>query len=39
MKKKLKTGAAGVKGKLEYMTCNDRQCLPPDAVEFSILVK
>lgn len=29
-------GATVVKGSLEYMTCNDRKCLPPDNVEFSI---
>jgi len=35
----LKTsGATTVKGKLEYMTCNDHKCLPPDDVEFSIPV-
>lgn len=28
-----------VKGKLEYMACNDTQCLPPDKVVFSIPVK
>jgi hypothetical protein len=28
--------AAVVKGSLEYMTCNDKKCLPPDDVEFSI---
>lgn len=34
---KIKTpGATVVKGSLEYMTCNDRKCLPPDNVEFSI---
>jgi hypothetical protein len=34
---KLKTtGAIVVKGNLEYMTCNDHKCLPPDDVEFSI---
>ncbi|MCJ8208379.1 protein-disulfide reductase DsbD N-terminal domain-containing protein [Mucilaginibacter sp. RS28] len=38
-KVKLKKGAATVKGTLEYMTCNDKQCLPPDDVEFSIPVK
>lgn len=38
-KVKLKGGAATVKGKVEYMTCNDRKCLPPDEVEFSIPVK
>jgi len=36
---KLKAGQATVKGTLEYMTCNDHQCLPPDDVEFSIPVK
>jgi len=39
-KVKLKgAGATTVKGKVEYMTCNDRKCLPPDEVEFSISVK
>jgi hypothetical protein len=34
---KLKTaGATVVKGSLEYETCNDRKCLPPDDVDFSI---
>jgi thiol:disulfide interchange protein len=28
-----------VKGSLEFMVCNDEQCLPPDEVEFSIPVK
>ncbi|MDB4925995.1 protein-disulfide reductase DsbD domain-containing protein [Mucilaginibacter sp.] len=28
-----------VKGKLEYMTCNDEKCLPPDDIDFSIPVK
>jgi len=32
-------GATTVKGKVEYMTCNDRKCLPPDEVEFSVQVK
>jgi len=36
---KLKAGQAIVKGTLEYMTCNDHQCLPPDDVEFSVAVK
>ncbi|MCC8427020.1 protein-disulfide reductase DsbD N-terminal domain-containing protein [Mucilaginibacter sp. UR6-11] len=36
---KLKAGQVTVKGKLEYMTCNDKQCLPPETVEFSIPVK
>jgi len=34
------TGAnAIVKGTLEYMVCDDSQCLPPENVEFSIPVK
>lgn len=34
---KLKSAkATAVKGKLEFMTCNDSKCLPPDEVEFSI---
>jgi len=36
-KVKLKSAkAAAVTGKLEYMTCNDMKCLPPEEVEFSI---
>ncbi len=38
-KVKLKTGQATVKGSFEYMTCNDKQCLPPETIEFSIPVK
>jgi DsbC/DsbD-like thiol-disulfide interchange protein len=34
---KLKTpNASVVKGKLEYMTCNDKKCLPPEDIDFSI---
>jgi hypothetical protein len=29
-------GAAVVKGSLEYETCNDHKCLPPDDVDFTI---
>jgi len=39
---KVKLKGAGpylVKGKVEFMTCNDHKCLPPDEVEFSIPVK
>ena len=35
----LNSGLATVKGTLEYMTCNDHQCLPPDDIDFSIAVK
>jgi len=33
---KLKAGKATVKGQLEYMTCNDQKCLPPDNVDFTV---
>jgi len=36
---KLKAKQTTVSGKLEYMTCNDQKCLPPDDIEFSIPVK
>jgi thiol:disulfide interchange protein DsbD len=36
---KLKARQVTVSGKLEYMTCNDQKCLPPDDIDFSILVK
>ncbi|WP_158994130.1 protein-disulfide reductase DsbD domain-containing protein [Mucilaginibacter sp. L196] len=36
---KLKTGQANVTGTLEYMTCNDKQCLPPEDLQFSVPVK
>jgi len=36
---KLKVKQATVSGKLEYMTCNDQKCLPPDDIDFSIPVK
>jgi hypothetical protein len=38
-KVKLTGGEAIVKGTLEYMTCNNKQCLPPDDIDFSIPVK
>ncbi|MVN90946.1 protein-disulfide reductase DsbD N-terminal domain-containing protein [Mucilaginibacter aquatilis] len=38
-KVKLKAGAATVKGKVEFMSCNDRKCLPPDEVAFNVTVK
>jgi DsbC/DsbD-like thiol-disulfide interchange protein len=34
---KLKSANVSViKGKLEFMTCNDKKCLPPETVDFSI---
>lgn len=36
---KLKTATATVKGKLEYMTCNDQKCLPPEDLAFSVDIK
>ncbi|SEM85473.1 Disulphide bond corrector protein DsbC [Mucilaginibacter gossypiicola] len=38
-KVKLKNGQTSVNGTLNYMVCNDKQCLPPKDVEFSIPVK
>lgn len=37
---KIKLTAANptVKGSLEFMVCDDKQCLPPETVEFSILL-
>jgi len=36
---KLKSaGATTVKGQLEYMTCNDHKCLPPEDIDFTIPV-
>ena len=35
----LKSGKATVTGSLEYMTCNDHQCLPPEDIDFTIDVK
>lgn len=36
---KLNKAATTVKGKVEFMVCNDQQCLPPSEVAFSIPVK
>lgn len=36
---KLKAGQTVVNGTVEYMVCDDRQCLPPDEQAFSITVK
>ena len=34
---KLKSAkATTVKGQLEYMTCNDKKCLPPEDVDFTV---
>lgn len=38
-KVKLNKGETVVKGKLEFGVCNDKQCLPPAEVAFSIPVK
>jgi len=38
IKLKSATGAT-VKGQLEYMTCNDQKCLPPETVAFSVDIK
>ncbi len=31
-----KPGAKTVEGSLEYMVCNDEQCLPPKTIEFKV---
>jgi hypothetical protein len=36
---KLMGKTAVVKGNLEYMVCNDTQCLPPETINFSIHIK
>lgn len=36
---KLKRKTATIKGSVEFMVCNDKQCLPPEQVDFSIPVK
>lgn len=36
---KLNKAATTVKGTAEFMVCNDKSCLPPSEVSFSILVK
>ncbi len=38
-KVKLNKKETVVKGKVEFMVCDDKQCLPPDEVSFSIPVK
>lgn len=36
---RLKKPEVTVRGMLEYMTCNDHQCLPPEDLNFSVPVK
>jgi len=36
---KLKKDQTSIKGKVEYMVCNDKKCLPPEDIDFSIPVK
>jgi hypothetical protein len=36
---KLKREQLVLKGKVEFMACDNKQCLPPDEVEFSIPIK
>lgn len=38
-KVKLTGKTAQVKGKIEFMVCDDKQCLPPSEVEFMVNVK
>jgi len=36
---KLTSGQQIVKGTIQFMACNSKQCLPPDDVDFTVLVK
>jgi len=36
---KLKQTQVEVKGQLKFMVCNDQKCLPPEDLDFNILVK
>jgi hypothetical protein len=38
-KVKLKAGQASVNGTINYMACDDHQCLPPENVEFVVALK
>lgn len=38
-KVKLNAKTTVIKGKIEYMVCDDSRCLPPDEIAFSIPVK
>ncbi|MDB5091100.1 MAG: sugar transporter [Mucilaginibacter sp.] len=38
-KVKLKAGQASVNGTINYMACDDHQCLPPENVEFAVALK
>ncbi|MES2107757.1 MAG: protein-disulfide reductase DsbD domain-containing protein [Bacteroidota bacterium] len=38
-KVKLKSGRASVIGTINYMACNDHECLPPEDIEFTIAIK
>jgi len=36
---KLKSAKTVVKGTIEFMTCNDTKCLPPEDISFSVAVQ
>lgn len=36
---RLKKDVKVIKGKINFMPCNDHQCLPPDSVSFAIPIK
>jgi len=38
-KVKLNKATTNVKGTIEFMVCNDKECLPPDEVNFNIPIK
>jgi DsbC/DsbD-like thiol-disulfide interchange protein len=36
---KLKAKQTTIKGKIEFMTCNDQKCLPPEDLDFTVAIK
>lgn len=38
-KVKLNKASTSIKGTVEFMVCNDKECLPPDEVDFTIPIK
>ncbi len=36
---KLKAKQTTIKGKIEFMTCNDQKCLPPEDIDFTVAIK
>ncbi|MGY3054459.1 DsbC/DsbD-like thiol-disulfide interchange protein [Pedobacter sp. UYEF25] len=38
-KVKLNKSTTNIKGKVEFMVCNDKECLPPEEISFSVPIK